>query len=465
MSRRAFAASLLTLGAVAAVLTASGALAEDCCNTTRYKEYQCLFETPPARWEAELVTVGQRQFLSPGYSMWGRETTCFTYTSYLCSNQGCPGGGSDCCRDYLEECPLAPPQCNGYLPPADREGWVWADGRAGTYTPYAAYSHNSSGGENEVSNPAVGRFLVRFPGLGGRDGNVQVVAYGSSNNRCKVATWNGMPYYTVDDQGTVSTGPGDLTVDVRCHTPAGAPVNTPFVVQFLASDDIGTSSSQIGYSLYVSGVQPGPGADAYRWNSAGPRPTTTRLDKGYYKIRFDGQLHSDASVIVTAVGTSATFCQTLSSSSDGTGADVWVLCYDPAGNLTDSSFSLRYEWRRPSTTSGQTLDGYLLASSPSSSSYTPVRQFNASGARNTASRSGTGLYSSAYPNLSAWEASSTVMVSANALGPSYCKPYSWLSWNGLVTVNTRCFNYAGVAGDRQYSQVFLSRQPYLPVGP
>ena len=86
-----------------------------------------------------------------------------------------------------------------------------------------------------ISTLGVGRYAVTFSGLGGLDGGVQVVAYGPSNNRCKVEGWSGVP---------------DLRIDVRCHTPAGAPVFTPFLVHFFATNDTATPYREIGHARY-----------------------------------------------------------------------------------------------------------------------------------------------------------------------------------------------------------------------
>jgi hypothetical protein len=459
MDCRRLQVALLACSGAAGVLPAPSAVAATCCSTTVYRDYECHYDTPPARWAWQFLVVGQGQFLSPGTTMVGRATDCWETNWHLCPDTPrCPDGGVTCCSSHSESCTLQMPpasECNGYVPPADRAGWVWADGRLGTYTPYPAYSYNSTGAANQVTNVAVGQYRVLFPQLAGRDGNVQVVAYGSSNNRCKVGSWQGQPSLT---------GPGDLSVDVRCHTPAGSPVNTPFVVNFLSSDDVGTANAQIGYALYIHGVVPGPGAAAYQWNSAGARPTTTRVEKGYYKVRFHGQLNSKANVVLTAFGTDPTFCQVIAWGSDGAGTDVQVFCYDTAGNLADSSFALRYEWRQFTGVPTQTLAGYVLASKSTTASYTPTSQFNASGTANSATRAGVGTYSVAYPGLAGGiDSSSTVLLTASAIGPSYCKPTNWGMSGGAVTVNARCFNHTGAPADRAYSEVFLSRPQAGPI--
>jgi hypothetical protein len=90
---------------------------------------------------------------------------------------------------------------------------------ASSYTPTAAYSYNSSGGTITITRSSTGSYAVRFRGLGGHGtagGHVQVTAYGSGSEACKVSSWS-------------SLGP-DFIVYVRCFTVAGTPVNTQYTV-------------------------------------------------------------------------------------------------------------------------------------------------------------------------------------------------------------------------------------------
>ncbi len=416
-----------------------------CGGINDYRDWECLY-TPRSGWSWQLVLVG-RMFCDCGCgpcSLSGRSTTCVNSAM----TETC-GGGDSCDGNYFETCslPLPSSACSGPMPAADREGWVWHSGAAGTYTPASAWSYNSTGGINQISNPSVGRYTVTLPGLGGFDGSAQVVAYGSSNHRCKVGGWTGLP---------------NLTIDVRCHTPAGAPVNTPFAAHFFATDDTGTTTAQVGHAYYDPfewWSQP----FAYQWNSAGALPATSQLDVGYYKVRFPNQLHQEASVVVTAVGANANFCQSMGWSVDATGTDLLVTCFDSVGALADSAFSLRYEWRQPSWASDQKLHGYLLASQATIPSYTPSWQFNTTGVANTASRSAVGRYQVTYPNLPP-HSSTTVLISAWALWPSYCKPLNWGSntpTGASTFVNARCFTHAGVASDVGYTQVYLTTYPYF----
>ncbi len=76
-------------------------------------------------------------------------------------------------------------------PQAERQlGYVWADQpSASSYSPSPAYAYNGGEGDMTITRSAQGRYSVRFAGLGGNGtpgGNVQVTAYGSGNELCKV---------------------------------------------------------------------------------------------------------------------------------------------------------------------------------------------------------------------------------------------------------------------------------------
>lgn len=95
--------------------------------------------------------------------------------------------------------------------PQAKGGYVWAhDATSASYTPITTYAHNSSGGPITITRSGIGRYAVRFSGLGGtgRPGaNVQVTGYGSSQNDCKIRYW--------------SSSTTDLIASVQCLSPAG----------------------------------------------------------------------------------------------------------------------------------------------------------------------------------------------------------------------------------------------------
>jgi hypothetical protein len=97
-------------------------------------------------------------------------------------------------------------------------GYVWANQPAtASYTPSLTYQYNSTGANNTITRTAVGTYHVTFPGLTAAGGHVQVTAYGSGPERCKVGSWGGSP----------------VVVNVYCHNNAGVLVDTYYNVQFV----------------------------------------------------------------------------------------------------------------------------------------------------------------------------------------------------------------------------------------
>jgi hypothetical protein len=416
---------------------------------------------PRAGWQWELVVVGSMLCVCNQDCVFeGTLTTC--YDDGL--NEPC-NTHNTCDVDEEGGCQSFPPpdpdRCAGPVPPPDREGWARHDGRREPYAPDDRYSYNSSGATNQISMAWDGNFTVTFPGLGGEDGNVQVVALGPGTERCKAGGWQGRP---------------DLQVNVHCYNQAGHFVNTPFLVYFFATDDTATSTREVGHARYdvPVGLDSPPPDPAFQWNSSGALPTTTRLEAGSYVVRFTDLAHANGAAIVTALGVDRNFCQVLDSGryTEGgvAGTQVHVWCFD-GSRLADTSFALRYEWQQP-VPGASVREGYALADTPSAPAYTPDAQFNSAGAWNTAARSSTGRYSLTYPELPAPVSgpavsarASTVLMSARAIGASHCKVVGWGGAGADTTVEGRCFSHTGVSGDRAYDQVYLTRKRTIVTDP
>jgi hypothetical protein len=444
---------LVLAAAVTTLPLASAQAKVKCSHTTQYREWQCRYSPHPGQWSWQEIEVGRDElFCSGGTSQTGTVTECTSSTVSLCGTTST----TRCDPIPANECPRPTDPCEGHVPPADRRGWVLADGLSWIATPPAAHSYNSSGAQNEVHRVDEGQYLVRFPNLAGADGNIQVVAYGESNHRCKVTHWSGVPG---------KDGPGEVVAGVRCHRPNGTPVSTPFVVNFIATDDLWLPHAELAYTSF-SPFQEETSPD-FLWSTQGTLPVVTRVDTGYYTVRLEGHHHEDPSVIVTAMGGDPSFCQHLYTDVDAGGTTVGVFCFDGGGRLVDTAFTSRIEWREPP---GLSLAGYLLADEPANPSYAPDTQYNATGATNMASRSATGRFSAVYPKLAGRtsilnEATDTVMVTARALGPLYCKVAKWSASEGDIVAETRCFNFAGDAADSSYDQVYLSYRPADVIGP
>ena len=97
--------------------------------------------------------------------------------------------------------------------------YAWANDPSNpSYTPSATYQFDSAGGSITITRSSAGVYSVTAPNIGGSDGDVQVVAYSTFTNQCKVSGWGG---------GT------DLSAGVRCFDASGAPADSYFVFQFV----------------------------------------------------------------------------------------------------------------------------------------------------------------------------------------------------------------------------------------
>lgn len=89
--------------------------------------------------------------------------------------------------------------------------YVWANSpAAANYTPNGAYSFNL-GNPVSITRQSAGIYQVHLGAMASGSGqNVQVTAYGATNEHCKVVNWSGG------------------NVNVRCFTPKGAPADAQF---------------------------------------------------------------------------------------------------------------------------------------------------------------------------------------------------------------------------------------------
>ena len=158
------------------------------------------------------------------------------------------------------------------------------------------------------------------PAVGPGPGHAQVTAVGSGQARCTLGEWGGEP---------------DLFVQVFCHTPAGAMVDSKFSVLFAKAAD------HLAYALAdqpttASYMPPAYGA----WNPAGGGISISRSGVGKYSVRWigaDPRILGRGNVQVTAVefGT-GTHCKVTGQGTES----AEVRCYRPNGTLVDSQYSL-----------------------------------------------------------------------------------------------------------------------------
>jgi hypothetical protein len=204
--------------------------------------------------------------------------------------------------------------------------YVWIQtASTGAIDPY--YAFNSSGGTNSVTRTASGRYVVRFPGMDGTKGDVQVTAY-SSTATCHTADWHAQA--------------SDTVVDVQCRQPNGVFADSEFDASYLfhlafQGQEGASQAFLLADQPHTASYHP---ALAQRFSSAGLASTVNRIGTGVYDVLLPG-MPAGGSVQVTAYGPGKQACRATSIRTQ-TPQQVGVRCTHPDGTDVDSAFTLAY---------------------------------------------------------------------------------------------------------------------------
>ena len=192
----------------------------------------------------------------------------------------------------------------------------------------------------------------------------------------------------------------------------------------------------IAYAWITSGTTAAVSAE-YSLNPAGGAVTATRNSTGSYTVTFPNSgIGTGWSVQATAYGSNANYCNI---GSWGAGA-AQVLCYNPAGAASDSSFTVL----AVSNTNDKHI-AFAWANQQTTASYAPLASysFNPGGAI-TITRGSTGTYTVAFAGLNG--AGGTVQIDAYG-GSVNC--YSG-GWGGGFTASVNCLDPSGNPVDSQF---------------
>jgi len=290
---------------------------------------------------------------------------------------------------------------------------------------------------NEVCQDDVGQYTVLLPGLAASAGTVQVTAYGADAAHCKVASW--APFGA------------NQRIRVRCFTAAGAPTDSQFNLSYANLTGTG------GYPLaYVFNSQPASASYTpplnYQFNSTGASNTITKLaGAGRYMVSLPGLAAAIAGNIqVTAYGTGSEWCTLWNWGPNGTAQHVQVQCYNAAGTLVDSKFTVSYV--RNGNILGRSVccnsDGhptsYLYAHSATAAAYEPAAAYRFLSGTSNVTRLGTGRYRVNY----GWAAAAgAVHVTAVGGGTARCKVESFATAESAVVA---CTTPSGAPVDATY---------------
>lgn len=209
--------------------------------------------------------------------------------------------------------------------------YFWADQPStASYTPSPTYQHNPSGTLNRITRSSVGTYTAFLPTLGANAGHVEVTAYGSGTERCKVVNW----------------GPSgsDQAVRVNCFTVSGQSIDTWFTLTYVNDKNILGLSSDGNASAYGWASNPNSASYAlnqlYEFNSSvSPgQGTATRLGVGDYATNYPVSLQT-GNVQVTAYGSGPEFCKVAYwNSTDG----IRVRCYNTSGASADTQYDVAF---------------------------------------------------------------------------------------------------------------------------
>jgi hypothetical protein len=323
-------------------------------------------------------------------------------------------------------------------------GFAWIYTPSSTVSP--SYSYNSSGGAVTYTRPTTGRYQVRFAGIGRPEGNAHVVAYGGTPERCRLES--------LGKDGT------DMIIDVSCHQPGGALADSSFVVYYNSMQGLTYPGYPRGAYVLTSSGSGALALAGYQWNDTGNTNSVSHHSTGYYTVTLPGINFSNASVHVTAVGGSgAQHCKVL-----GWGAysyaSVDVACYDAAGNLADSAFSLSY-WSY-SQLSGH-LGGHAWINGPTSvpAGYQQlIPEFECTSAGVVSVSKPATDYEVSFTRV--YRATdSMVMVTGYGGGSNYCKVVNWYAGpdtaRNQTLVNVRCFDKNGVPTTSSFDVTYTSK--------
>lgn len=375
------------------------------------------------------------------------------HTDEGCNTSSNPGGNRGMRLSQLM--PRSPTLRQVLATQVGGHGWVRAiNPSTASYTPAPADQFNSNDGTNTIRRTAVGSYVVTFPGIGapassgdGQGGNVQVVA-STPNTYCKVRSWGAS---------------ANVSVDVRCFNAAGSPTDARFVALYHRAGFEGFAKAH-GTSAYLWSNQlsygtPTNASTAYSQNDSGRTNTILKTSTGRYEVTLNGVDVTDASLLITAYGSTNARCQALPWMLSGGSVRVYVACSTPSGAATDSLFTLAYtgEGVPGRFGGGDNAGAYAYAEQPTQSNYTPLTgyQGNSFGGNLTVQRNGTGDYLVRIPQGERVDRGA-VLANSYGVAGQHCAVDSWTALSTETQARLFCFDGSGSPADSRFTLTYLS---------
>lgn len=308
----------------------------------------------------------------------------------------------------------------------DRKAWALWNQTSASIVPFGTWPTTTT-----VTPLGIGRYQVKFPGQGAPNGIVHVTAVNNTPHWCQAENWG-------------QSGADEIAI-IRCYRVGGALDVSSFSAFFVRASG-GPSSGPYGYVDSAA-----TGALISQFNSTGAANTSTPGGVGQWLVRFPGLVTGgplDGSLQATAVNPQqGARCKVGSWASTGGGQDVKVLCFNAAGALLNTRFTLTYQYKV--SLYGAAIPpkyfGYFLNQPPAGP---PTTNFNSvlGLSANTILAAGTGLSMVTFPKIGFTQ--NTVQVTAYGANPNFCGLNTfWTNTTGpdLIVRDVNCFTNTGAA--------------------
>jgi hypothetical protein len=313
------------------------------------------------------------------------------------------------------------------------EGYVWANQPATPqYLAATGYEYSSAGQPIGITRTGVGDYTVRFHGLATPGGVAHASAYGTGNGDFCAVGW-------YRPRGT------DQLVRVRCFDGDGDPSDSRFVANLT---DQSAAPGHLGY-LYSHDPNPAGGwyvpSGQWSYDSAGGPIVVTRIGVGRYQVQLGALAATfpggywNGYFRATAFGLAPVRCEVLDPRLFDPPA-VPVRCYDPAGVLVDSRFTLTYA-NGVNLLGSPTTHATAIAL-PQPAADPVVGGWSGPGGMPTTQRFGVGDYLVTYPGIGM--PFGHALVNAFATPPQYCTVAAWFPAGGDQAVRVNCWDAAAL---------------------
>jgi len=310
------------------------------------------------------------------------------------------------------------------------------------------YAYNYAGGVVTATRSAVGTYRMDFAGAAIGAGVAHVKA-ANSNARCNALSWAG------------------TYINVNCYDPAGALVDSAYLVEFVqsSSNTLGAKTIAYAYENSASAALNTPWVPAYGYNISGQANSVTHTGTGTYTITFPGSgitgstyiiplgtiysLNGNVQISARVGGYNCVFAGTPAADT------IAVNCYNASGALANGYFVI-HAVSNTATSAASTAKilAYGWADLPSTANYSLLTSYsyNADNTGVTVARSGVGIYVLTF-------AGAGIVTTGNAEVSAYgsnatCYFVNWGS-PSIDTISVNCVNSSGAAVDSKFDVTYV----------